>query len=107
MQILNHVVGGRLLKTVKDYETCERILAHIDPKYFQDEFSVFFDENGSIRRSQSQQFTDLLRWCADEYLNVVRSDRSLSEAEEAQRARMAAQHDERRLALSSASPRTR
>ena len=100
VQILNCVAGGRLLKTVNDYEACERILAQIDPKYFKDEFSVFFDENGSIRRSQSQQFTDLLRSRADEYLNVVRSDRSLSEAEEAQR-------DERRLASSSASPRTR
>ena len=90
MQILNCVVGGRLLKTVNDYEACERILAQIDPKYFKDEFSVFFDENGSIRRSQSQQFTDLLRSRADEYLKVVRSDRSLSEAEEAQRARTAA-----------------
>jgi len=89
VQILNCVMGGRLLKTVKDYETCERILAQIDPKYFQDEFSVFFDENGSIRRPQSQQFTDLLRSRADEYLNVVRSDQSLSEAEEAQRARTA------------------
>ena len=81
--------GGRLLKTVNDYERCVRILKQIDPKYFQDEFSVFFDENGLMRRPQSQQLTDLLRSRADEYLNVVRSDRSLSEAEEAQHARTA------------------
>ena len=53
------LVGGRLLKTVKDYEACERILAQIDPKYFQDELFVFFDENGSMRCPQSQQLKDL------------------------------------------------
>ena len=64
--------GGRLLKTVNDYERCVHPQADRS-QILQDEFSVFFDENGLMRRPQSQQLTDLLRSRADEYLNVVRS----------------------------------
>ena len=80
------VAGGGGLKTDEDYERCARILVQIDAKYVQDEFRVFFEESDSTKRSQSQQLKDLLRSRADDYLSAVRSDRSLIEAVEAQRA---------------------
>ena len=89
-QVPNSVMGGRLLRTDQDYERCVCVLAGIDPSSFADEFRVFFEESGARQYSQSSQLKDLLRSYAAERLRAVRSDRSLTEVEEARLARQEA-----------------
>ena len=86
----NCLTDGRLLRTDEDYERCVCVLAGIDPFSFTDEFRVLFEESGARQCSQTFQLKDPLRSYAAERFRAARSDRTITEAEEARLARQEA-----------------